>query len=64
MKRYEVLIELADGNMAVMDRTNDLGAAQSYAEQLRASGKYRRNLIKVLDRDAPVPKPRNESVSA
>ena len=55
MKRYEVLIELADGNMAVMLKTDDLSDANSYVGQLQSSGKYRRNLIKVCDRQAPVP---------
>jgi len=56
MKRYEVLIELADGMMAVMLKTDDCGEANQYADQLRTSGKYRQRLIKITDRVASVPK--------
>lgn len=57
MKRYEVLIELADGMLAVMLKTDDCGQANSYAEQLRVGGKYRQRLIKITDRLASAPKP-------
>jgi hypothetical protein len=60
MKRFEVLIELSDGMMAVALKTDECGEANSYKTQLETSGKYKRNLIKITDRDASVPKPRND----
>jgi hypothetical protein len=49
MANYEVHIELSDGNLAVMLKTRDKGEAESYADQLRSNGKYRRNLIRVME---------------
>lgn len=56
MKRFEVLIELGDGMMAVMLKTNDIAEANGYARQLQTSQKWRGNLVKITDRDATVPK--------
>lgn len=56
MKRFEVLIELADGMMAVMLKTDDIAEANGYMRQLQTSPKYRGNLVKITDRLATVPK--------
>jgi hypothetical protein len=48
-RSYEVHIQLSDGNMAVMLKTRDKGEAETYADQLRRTGKYRRNLIRVVE---------------
>ena len=48
MAKYEVHIEMSDGKMAVMLKTQDESEANSYADQLRSNGKYRRNLVRVI----------------